>query len=45
MENKGREALRQGGAKHAVLARTEEQIISIKDAVTFKSKSSVLHPG
>lgn len=45
LENKGREALRQVGARGAVLARTEKQIISIKDAVMFKSESSVLHPG
>lgn len=45
LENKGREALQQGGAKGAVLARTKKQIISIKDAVMFKSKSSVLYPG
>lgn len=45
MENEGREALRQGDAKGAVLARTEKQIIAIKEMVMFKSKSSVLHAG
>lgn len=44
VENKGREALRQGGDRGAEMTRTEKLIITIKKIV-FKSKSSVLDPG
>lgn len=43
-ENKGREALRQGGDRGAEMTRTGKLIITIKKII-FKSKSSVLDPG
>lgn len=44
VENRGREALRQGGDKGAEMTKTENLIIIIKNVI-FKSKRSVLYPG
>lgn len=35
-EKEGRETLRQGGAKDAILARTEKQIIAVKEVAMSK---------